>query len=218
MQIGEVLKRVPGVTKRFLYYLEAKHYIAPRLVPKDRLSRRDYSEEQVDRIKRAFELYNRGFAPRVAVRLAASPPLLVTSLDSGLLSLRLSPDRETAELVFAHTGPTGTRIIQIVPETQFLVNAAPTEDPNRFVLHASLLLSGHQGPFLVRLLREGKVVRQIQTDVEGNGRIDQLTIEDLEALKRCDQVEIARASEPPSDAGSKTNALQDPGSSALGME
>lgn len=86
MQLGEVLARVDGLNKRFVYYLEAQGYIQPTKVRKARISRRDYSESDVARIREVWEYYRRGYSVlgaqelvRQANRLAAYVLLAVPS-------------------------------------------------------------------------------------------------------------------------------------------
>ena len=46
MRLGELLREVPGLEKRFVYYLEAQGVIRPTRLPKQRIDRREYSEEE----------------------------------------------------------------------------------------------------------------------------------------------------------------------------
>ena len=70
MRLGELLRRVPGLDKRFIYYLEAQGVIRPTRLPKARIDRRDYSEEDANRIARIWRHYRRGYALNVARDLA----------------------------------------------------------------------------------------------------------------------------------------------------
>ena len=70
MRLGEVLRRNPGLEKRFVYYLEAQGVIRPARLPKARIDRRDYSEEDADRTGRIWRYYRRGYALNVARELA----------------------------------------------------------------------------------------------------------------------------------------------------
>lgn len=65
-----MLAAVPGCNKRFVYYLEAQGYISPRKLRKQRISRRDYSAEDVARIRRLWHYYRRGYALQAAQDLA----------------------------------------------------------------------------------------------------------------------------------------------------
>lgn len=62
MQLGEVLAQIDGLNKRFVYYLEAQGYIHPTKVRKARISRRDYSPEDVERIRDVWAYYRRGYS------------------------------------------------------------------------------------------------------------------------------------------------------------
>lgn len=62
---------MPGLTKRFVHYLEAHGHIQPRLIEKQRIARRDYSPDEVRRLRAIWGYYSRGFAVQSAVELAA---------------------------------------------------------------------------------------------------------------------------------------------------
>ena len=68
-----MLAEVPGLEKRFVYYLEALGYIRPRRVPKRRIARRDYTPEDVARIQALWRYYQRGYSLQAAQELAARP-------------------------------------------------------------------------------------------------------------------------------------------------
>jgi DNA-binding Lrp family transcriptional regulator len=70
MRLGELLDRVPGLEKRFVYYLEAQGVVRPRRLPKSRIDRRDYSEEDAGRIRRVWRHYRRGYSLGAARELA----------------------------------------------------------------------------------------------------------------------------------------------------
>lgn len=70
MKLGDVLRQVPGLQKRFVHYLEAQGDIRPARVQKRRIARRDYSPEDVRRIARLWDFYQRGYS------LAAARALL----------------------------------------------------------------------------------------------------------------------------------------------
>ena len=72
MKLGEVLSRVGGVEKRFVYYLEAQGDIRPTRLPKSRIARRDYSDEDVRRIARFWDYYRRGYSLATARELVAN--------------------------------------------------------------------------------------------------------------------------------------------------
>ncbi len=70
LRLADLLRQVPGVPKRFVYYLEAQGVIRPGLVPKQRIARREYTDEDVQRVKRIWEYYRRGYSLQAARDLA----------------------------------------------------------------------------------------------------------------------------------------------------
>jgi DNA-binding Lrp family transcriptional regulator len=70
VRLAEVLAGVEGLTKRFVYYLEAQGHIRPKRLEKKRIARRDYSEEDLGRIRAIWSYYRRGFSVQNAVDLA----------------------------------------------------------------------------------------------------------------------------------------------------
>lgn len=66
MELKDVLRQVPGLNKRLVYYLESQGYIRPTQVQKSRISRRDYSADDLRRINRFWLYYQRGFSVRSA--------------------------------------------------------------------------------------------------------------------------------------------------------
>jgi DNA-binding Lrp family transcriptional regulator len=73
VELKQVLAEVPGLEKRFVYYLESLGYIQPTRVPKRRIDRRDYSASDVERIRSLWRYYQRGYALQAAQDLAARP-------------------------------------------------------------------------------------------------------------------------------------------------
>jgi len=73
VELKDVLAQVPGLEKRFVYYLESLGYIAPLRVPKRRIARRDYTEGDVARIHGLWRYYQRGYSLQAAQELAARP-------------------------------------------------------------------------------------------------------------------------------------------------
>src|ERR671939_1309783 len=73
VELKELLAQVPGLEKRFVYYLESLGYIRPTRVPKRRIARRDYAEEDVRRIRDLWRYYQRGYALQAAQELVARP-------------------------------------------------------------------------------------------------------------------------------------------------
>lgn len=66
VKLSEVLSEVEGLNKRFVYYLEAQGYIQPRKLRKERISRRDYSPADLDRIRGIWAYYHRGYSVQAA--------------------------------------------------------------------------------------------------------------------------------------------------------
>ncbi|MBI2936275.1 MAG: Lrp/AsnC ligand binding domain-containing protein [Chloroflexi bacterium] len=70
MDLKYVLQRIPGVNRRFVYYLEAHGYIKPTRLQKTRIARRDYSEEDLQVIQETWRYYTQGFSLQAAYSLA----------------------------------------------------------------------------------------------------------------------------------------------------
>jgi DNA-binding Lrp family transcriptional regulator len=70
LELKHVLAQVPGLTKRFVYYLEAQGYIQPVKVPKRRIARREYAEDDLRIIHDVWRFYQRGYAVQRAHALA----------------------------------------------------------------------------------------------------------------------------------------------------
>ena len=66
MELKDILRQVPGLNKRLVYYLESQGYIRPAQIQKERISRRDYSVDDLRRINRFWLYYQRGFSVRSA--------------------------------------------------------------------------------------------------------------------------------------------------------
>jgi DNA-binding Lrp family transcriptional regulator len=73
MRLQEVLRRTPGLQKRFVYYLEAQGYIHPTKIPKLRIARRDYPEGDLRLIQEVWRYYQRGYGVQFAHELATRP-------------------------------------------------------------------------------------------------------------------------------------------------
>ncbi|MDQ3699378.1 MAG: Lrp/AsnC ligand binding domain-containing protein [Chloroflexota bacterium] len=69
MRLQEVLNSVPGLEKRFVYYLESQGYIQPQKVQKARISRRDYSLADLERTRGIWHYYQRGISVQRAYEL-----------------------------------------------------------------------------------------------------------------------------------------------------
>ena len=96
MQLGEVLAQVDGLNKRFVYYLEAQGYIRPTKVQKARISRRDYGEDDVARIREIWEYYGRGYSVIGALELVRQADRLAAFVFLAVPGPRW---RETLDLV-----------------------------------------------------------------------------------------------------------------------
>ena len=70
MELKHVLGQVPGLTKRFVYYLESQGYIRPIKVPKKRIARRDYAESDLRLIQDVWRFHQRGYAVQRAHAMA----------------------------------------------------------------------------------------------------------------------------------------------------
>ncbi len=64
------MAQVPGLNRRFVYYLEAKGIIQPAKIRKERISRRDYSQQDVQAIQEVWRYYQRGYSLQIAHDLA----------------------------------------------------------------------------------------------------------------------------------------------------
>lgn len=71
VRLSELLAQVAGLNKRFVYYLEAQGYIRPTKIRKARISRRDYSPEDVTRIRDIWTYYSRGYSVQSAEELVS---------------------------------------------------------------------------------------------------------------------------------------------------
>ncbi|HEY7060576.1 MAG TPA: Lrp/AsnC ligand binding domain-containing protein [Chloroflexota bacterium] len=108
MELKEVLARVPGLEKRFVYYLESLGYIRPTRVPKRRIARRDYGEDDLQRIRDLWQYYQRGYSLQAAQELVARPrhrayALLEVPAHDGhatLAALRALPEVREACLLY----------------------------------------------------------------------------------------------------------------------
>lgn len=80
MELKQVLEEIPDLTRRFVYYLEAKGYIRPEKIQKQRIARREYSGEDLKTIREVWRYYNRGYALQAAYELATATDRAVTYL------------------------------------------------------------------------------------------------------------------------------------------
>ncbi len=96
MRLSEVLAQVEGLNKRFVYYLEAQGYIQPAKVRKARIARRDYSPEDVARIRDIWSYYRRGYSVQSARELVRQSERLAAYV---LLTVPTHRWRETLDLL-----------------------------------------------------------------------------------------------------------------------
>jgi len=80
MELKDVLEQVPGLPRRLVYYLEARGYIQPDKVRKQRIARRDYSQRDLSTIQEVWRYYQRGYALQMAYQLATATQRAVTYL------------------------------------------------------------------------------------------------------------------------------------------
>jgi DNA-binding Lrp family transcriptional regulator len=69
MELKDILSQVPGLHKRFIYYLESQDYIHPAKLRRQRISRRDYSTEDLRIIRAMWRYYERGYSVQAAYDL-----------------------------------------------------------------------------------------------------------------------------------------------------
>lgn len=92
MELNEVIDSAPGVTRRFVYYLESRGLIMPRKIWKQRIARRDYSENDARVIRDTWAYYQRGYAVSAAHQMATQ-----TSRAGALVRVAVPPkDRRRA--------------------------------------------------------------------------------------------------------------------------
>lgn len=108
MQLSEVLARVEGLNKRFVYYLEAQGYIHPQKIRKERISRRDYSPEDLARIRDIWSYYRRGFSVQSAQQMVAR------ARERDVFVLLTVPDKRWAESIDLLAGLDRVREASIV--------------------------------------------------------------------------------------------------------
>ena len=86
MELNQVMESAPGVTRRFVYYLESRGLIMPRKIWKQRIARRDYSENDARVIRDMWVYYQRGYAVSAAHEIATR-----ATRTSALVRLPLPP-------------------------------------------------------------------------------------------------------------------------------
>jgi len=110
MELKEVLNRVPGLQKRFVYYVESLGYIQPTKVHKARIARRDYSEADARRLEALWRYYSRGYSIQAAHELSrralqtvayAGFYVPVGQVTQALAAVQSCPEVEEASAVYA---------------------------------------------------------------------------------------------------------------------
>ena len=71
MTTGEVLNKIPGLSKDILYYWEARGYIAPHKYQRGRVDKRNYSKKDFKIIAAMFKYYKQGFSPKICYQKAS---------------------------------------------------------------------------------------------------------------------------------------------------
>ena len=107
MELKQLLEQVPGLTKRFVYYLETQGYIHPVRVPKKRISRRDYTEADLRTIIDVWRFYQRGYAVQRAHALATRT------------------DRSIAYVAFAAPARRWREVVALLRSFRDVVEASP---------------------------------------------------------------------------------------------
>jgi len=69
MKTAEILKII-DIPRHKLYYLEQKGYISPKRIPMGDLEAREYSEEDILKIKLIWKYLKRGFKHKMAYQKA----------------------------------------------------------------------------------------------------------------------------------------------------
>ncbi|MFN3973924.1 MAG: Lrp/AsnC ligand binding domain-containing protein [Dehalococcoidia bacterium] len=112
VELKEVIAQVPGLQKRFVYYLESQGYIHPAKVRKHRISRRDYSPGDLRVIREVWRYYQRGYTVQAAYDIVARRPRTLAYLTfqvppprwrDTLNLLKTCPEVQEAAAVYAST-------------------------------------------------------------------------------------------------------------------
>jgi len=204
MRLSAVQKLVPRVTKEFIYYLERRNHIQPELIPKQRLSRRNYTERDVGIIRRAFQLYEQGYSPQMAATIAKG----AVKDSASFLSLRPSLESAATVRTFPHAGKDEDRYIDVFPETHIVVVAKELDPGGHYALRASVEIPSKQAPFILRFRRGSEVVREIVTNDTGDFVDECLSEADLQALIGC-ELDIASPANTSPEGRDEVGASED---------
>lgn len=69
MKTSEILGKI-DIPRHKLYYLEQKGYISPSRIPMGDLEAREYSEEDLVRIRLVWKFLKKGFKHKIAFQMA----------------------------------------------------------------------------------------------------------------------------------------------------
>lgn len=150
MELKEVIAQVPGLQKRFVYYLEAQGYIHPTKVRKHRISRRDYSQADLRIIREVWRYYQRGYAIQAAYDIVARRPRTLA-----YLTFQVPPSRWRETLQLLTTCPEVVEAAVVYASTlDFIVKTdTPEEGDIHYVVGPLLTRAGMSGaPTVWRIL------------------------------------------------------------------
>ncbi|MCS7206721.1 MAG: Lrp/AsnC ligand binding domain-containing protein [Dehalococcoidia bacterium] len=151
MELKEVIAQVPGLQKRFVYYLEAQGYIHPTKVRKHRISRRDYTEADLRIIREVWRYYQRGYAVQAAYDIVARRPRTLA-----YLTFQVPPPRWKETLRLLQTCPEVQEVAAVYGTTlDFIVKTdTPQEGDIHYVVGPLLTRAGISGaPTVWRILQ-----------------------------------------------------------------
>lgn len=69
MKTSEILRKI-DIPRHKLYYLEQKGYISPTRIPMGDLEAREYSDEDLTKIRLLWKYLKKGFKHKIAFRMA----------------------------------------------------------------------------------------------------------------------------------------------------
>lgn len=139
MELKSVLEQVPGLNRRFVSSLEFQDYIHPTKVQKERIARRDYSEEDLRVIREMWKYYQRGYALKAAYELGVKADRVISYVmftvppkrrEQVLEGLKQLPEFIEAGVVYADTA-------------DFIVKASTAQEAD--VYQALVPLFAHAG-------------------------------------------------------------------------
>ena len=142
MRLAEVLARTEGLTKRFVHYLEAQGHFQPKLIQKERIARREYSESDLRRIQAIWAYSRRGFSVQSAVDLVNRG-----DQSRAYVFFHLPPRRwrETLELLRGFDQVTEAAVVYGEEEDIIITLRAPDDGDIYSVLGAALRAAAISG-------------------------------------------------------------------------